>query len=1674
MSVERSATDPYGSSNAPNYSPPVGYQVNPRTGTLQVSIKPPPLFGFLGDAATPAIQYSQNASFLNRQVLHLPLGWLYSYSFILDSKVHVNGEASFYIDSGYASGMRYYTLEDVVFEDFGDPRPFPYDRSRSFTSMLRFTTGNRQYLDAFGRLIGMDDRFGNHVIFEYAGSGDVIASRISRIIDSLGRATVFNYASDRITISYPRGGNNAIEFSYLLDEQSYLVGYVDPLGGRTTIESKGGLARHDLVSRVAYPNGLEVSYDYGALRFYLPGKGQFHRLDCVVGINAVSAGVTRAVTYNYDPDDTAHNFTGYPTFYVDGETDHLLESGSEYRYRVQVDDGVLITEHVYNRLHLELETRTMTRDSRKLINHAVRTYPGETPDGSFPLYVDLRRDFPNYQSPDRVLSETYDDDGQKRQHIVETDFDLHGQPKEARAYRSDSQPSPDNLLWKQVTTYDYPTDSDPGHYGIVLVDERWDYSRVPSVAAAAVVRRTVNSLTQDRKSIAESATAFVAGGPFAPDQTQRFEYDACGRVTLEELAWTDGKEHSPQRTQRWTIYQDQVLTVTTAIKNVLNQATTTVSDSTTGWTISVTDAVGASVTYTYDSAGRRLTQTDPLGVVTRWSYDDAAGKVTTRFANGYETYTYFDGFGDEVGTADNGLPAGGERTLSKKSYNALGQLAWEQGVLGEASRLRYEYDDHGRLAKTTDALGNITSYTYNAAAQTQTTSFNGYKIRDTTSLDEASTVYTYSTRDADDRVESTSITNSFDLTLRGRFSATQSGAWVETSYEYDAALDLRSYASQGADGITGRHEIERDLFGNVRQETVEIDIRGGTPHTAKGDLAQYNELNQLVADRNPIGQTSPYTYDAAGRQETFTDYSGTVFRSRYLPNNQVDTVSYQEDAEKPIEKRFRYDHLTHDLTSIEEVVGGHSVGAVDRSYKLDGSLESVTYPDGRKVTITYDDQYARISGLTDALGITTHYGYDGWGRLQSAEIAGLSQRVELDYYDRSEDAANSGRLKSTTTNGSLCRTYLYNGFGSVATITYTDVRVGTPKELLSVELSYTPAQNVAVVVCRSALMPSHPALNCRKEYTYNSLNQLTRTKVTQLSDGAIKTIDFEYDAANNVTREVQTDASGSSSTTTYTYDADNKLLQVDGPGGIAKLAYDTNGNLVADGFGATYGYDKKGKLVRYSNEKPDANYTYTYYANELRATKQIAGGDSIRYYYDGSTVPTITNEAQSDAGVSYLLAGSERLLRSVRMSGQPTAQYLITSAKDMTAALDANLALESAYNYAPYGAQAQGGDVPFGVKANPFQYSRQYTDAESELIYLRSRYYHPGLKRFLTRDTATLLNRYNYGDGNPINGVDPTGEVFGVDDFLIGLAISAVIGAAVGSVIGGATTKSWKGAGFGALAGFVGGATAFATGTAITGAIAGVGALAGFAVEEAGAAVGFLVGAGTGALSGAAGGAAGQAAANLAGDNGDVGQAALWGAAFGFVVGGVTGARATFRYRNSARFAEDIEAPPGNSTRAQMLNAASPRMLNNLSGAAWRRVGGVVRGGGGKHEWLAVEHFARWRAMGYTVEDIRSSALRTSTDALEFNDDAGSWVLHNDSGGHPYYNNTVGEARGVLSLHRAVRGFSNRVRVTNNAGVTVQGVNALPDGFRGFLPPLSRLIRMPFSIAYGVQGRVWF
>ncbi len=281
---------------------------------------------------------------------------------------------------------------------------------------------------------------------------------------------------------------------------------------------------------------------------------------------------------------------------------------------------------------------------------------------------------------------------------------------------------------------------------------------------------------------------------------------------------------------------------------------------------------------------------------------------------------------------------------------------------------------------------------------------------------------------------------------------------------------------------------------------------------------------------------------------------------------------------------------------------------------------------------------------------------------------------------------------------------------------------------------------------------------------------------------------FTYDIRSNILTKI-VDAKKA----TYTYNATNQLVQIQqSNGSIVSLAkdYDTLGNMKRDSAGNQYRYNLFGQLIRFDNLRTGVKAYYQYYANGLRSTKTISTNPFIGpvdYYYDDAENANIVNERQGLLTSSYLLP-SGHMVRYVNNGiGNITKQIAMHGGKDVAAILNDRGKLQRTYHYSPNGiirpiglqdliAKHMNRKVSsFRMAANPFQYSGEYRDQESGLNYLRTRYYNPGIQRFIQRDSYQLLNRYAYVQGNPIMAVDPSGHK------LKAWKIAAI---AVGSVVG--------------------------------------------------------------------------------------------------------------------------------------------------------------------------------------------------------------------------------------------------------------------------------------------------
>ena len=149
---------------------------------------------------------------------------------------------------------------------------------------------------------------------------------------------------------------------------------------------------------------------------------------------------------------------------------------------------------------------------------------------------------------------------------------------------------------------------------------------------------------------------------------------------------------------------------------------------------SVTDPLGNTTSYTYDSRGNQLTETDPLGNVTRTTYQDITfgtsvlAKITgqawlpfsvplsTTDALGNTTTNAYDNRGRLLSTAD---ASGMVTAFAYDFYGNPTSLAFG------GSTMTFEYDGAGNMTRQVDALGNATTYTYDA---------NGNQVSQTTTV----------------------------------------------------------------------------------------------------------------------------------------------------------------------------------------------------------------------------------------------------------------------------------------------------------------------------------------------------------------------------------------------------------------------------------------------------------------------------------------------------------------------------------------------------------------------------------------------------------------------------------------------------------------------------------------------------------------------------------------------------------------------------------------------------------------------------------------------------------------------------------------------------------------------------------------------------------------------------
>ncbi|WP_190239979.1 DUF6531 domain-containing protein [Pelotomaculum schinkii] len=749
----------------------------------------------------------------------------------------------------------------------------------------------------------------------------------------------------------------------------------------------------------------------------------------------------------------------------------------------------------------------------------------------------------------------------------------------------------------------------------------------------------------------------------------------------------------------------------------------------------VENALEKQSTFTYDSNGNLIKTTDSLGNETLYNYDESGLLLSTTtpdtgLGSGTTIYTYQNGLMQTVTD-----PAENTTTYS---YNAAGQPITITDNAGKTSAMTY--DDAGNLLTVADPLGNTTSYTYD---------WRGNILTKTDARGNTSS-YTYNNNGLlVSKIDALNNETGYEYDAENRLVKVTDPRGNITQLSYDDLGRLTGVTNPLGDTITNQYDAAGNLIGRIdalgnQVLTVTYDELYNPKNMTDAlgnnvSFDEYDELNRLTRFTDPGGNITQFEYDDLNRLKSTIDALTGQGRQEFDahgnrtamvdPNNNQTSFSYDNADRLTGRTTAASGNITLTYNNRDLIAQKINARGQSTTYEYDdaGRLISATYPDGT-VSYTYD-QNSNLLSATDSTG-TIEYQYDALNRLvEYGDTWGNT--IEYAY-----DAI--GNLRILTYPGGRQVQYQYDETNRLIQVTDWADRVTT----------YEYDSNGRLV------KTVHPN-GTQTTRTYDEAGRLLQLKDVDAGGSVISQYDYTYDAAGNLIQEenFNENVSLTMDDAALTYATDNRLATYNGQ----TVLYDADGNMTAGplaGEMAGLTYDARGRLTGAGNT------TYTYDAGNNRISVAGAVYQSFVVNPNASLSQVLIQTDEQNHQTFYIyglgLIGQED-------EGGVYRSYHFDHRGSTIALTDESGNITDRFQYAPYGELVYRS----GNTATPFLYVGRYgvmTD-ESDLYYMRARYYNPVAKRFLSPDTLTgqvtnpqSQNRYIYCEGNPVNFIDPSGH----------------------------------------------------------------------------------------------------------------------------------------------------------------------------------------------------------------------------------------------------------------------------------------------------------------------------
>ncbi|HTI68551.1 MAG TPA: RHS repeat-associated core domain-containing protein [Candidatus Limnocylindria bacterium] len=450
-----------------------------------------------------------------------------------------------------------------------------------------------------------------------------------------------------------------------------------------------------------------------------------------------------------------------------------------------------------------------------------------------------------------------------------------------------------------------------------------------------------------------------------------------------------------------------------------------------------------------------------------------------------------------------------------------------------------------------------------------------------------------------------------------------------------------------------------------------------------------------------------------------------------------------------------------------------AVGRLRMRAVPEGTLQYL-YTNQRNLLVTTRAYGQAYTGLTAANLATTAaptgtkavdnlYAWDFAGRLINV-INNIGTTATTTY------SYTSGRLSSVAypTTSSFSESYGYDARGALSTLTVNWPGSPTARAFKSGAYTRTPSgmRSLTRELYTGSTDPERDF-----QHVYDSQDRLISenfsTSTTYGSDGVV----YQYDDAHNrkskaVSGSTSTFNSLRGSAQNVTVDARDEWSTFTDGGSSGTGVWDNRGNLTSwtvGGTATTYTYDRRNRLVA----KPSGTAVTQVYDAEGNRVSKTVGGTTTWYLIDPQALngyPQVVVEYPGSSTTPRTYLHGLRLIAEKSSAGT-VAYYVHDVLGNIRGKLDTTGApvTGSSLTYDAYGNVE--GAIPGGTS---YGYTGEVWDNDLGALNLRARWYLPRYGIFSQKDSLEgylenpiSQNHIQYANSDPINGVDPSGNVVG-------------------------------------------------------------------------------------------------------------------------------------------------------------------------------------------------------------------------------------------------------------------------------------------------------------------------